>query len=202
MDGDYFVYYIGKFIIPDTPCHQEYAVLPEGIVKDIRRPGKGHKIPKNLSVEKVAFLDNQEFLIYNSSEVLQPAEASLRLNVPIFVIAHDVYSAAGSLTSIAAMTAKITSVGTRNSRVLGRGTTPLLVSLPNSKIIISTEPILDLSGCKTAEDALHTKMEIEVKMTAKERIDYLNLDIEGMPLEEALTSYDPYFKAVLKNTKK
>ena len=160
--------------------------------------GNGEKRPDiTKSPETVPFLDNEEFIIMEDESILKPAADSLKLQVPIYIIAHDIYSSAGCLLSVAHFKDDIISVGTRNPAILGRGITPLFISLPNSKIIFSVETHLDLTNCQSAEDTLHTKMEVEVEMTAKERLDYINLDISKMPLEEALTQYDPYFKKVL-----
>lgn len=151
----------------------------------------------SLKIRKIPFLDNEEFLVMEDEFRIKPEPDSLKLKIPIYVIAENIYSSTGDLTGLADKTDDITSVGTRNPAILGMEPPPLVIALPNSRLIFRISPFIDITGCKTAEDALHTKMEVEVEMTAKERLDYLNRDISKIPLEEALTKYDPYFKKVL-----
>ena len=151
----------------------------------------------SLKEEKYPFLDNIPFKILFTYIILKPDKESLQLTTPIYVISHDAYSAAGGLLAASGMNDDIISVGTRNPAPLGRSLPPIYFSLPNSKLIFSMKPTIDLTDSKTADDVLHTKVEVEVEMTAKERLDYLNRDIGKIPLEDALTKYDPYFKKVL-----
>lgn len=147
--------------------------------------------------KKIHFLNNEEFLVKETEDHIKPAADSLNTQAPIYVIAHNIYSSSGNLVAFAKDVDDIISVGTRNPKVIGQGSDIFLKNLPNSKIIFTLQAHLDLTRCKSAEDTLHTKMEVEVEMTAKERLDYINRDISNIPLEEALTKYDPYFKKVL-----
>lgn len=165
-----------------------YRAIKDGIYFDAKSRYRREEIP---------FLDNEEFLVKETENRIKPTPDSLNLRVPIYVIAHNIYSSAANLSGFAKRASGITCVGTRNPMISGTGTDSFYISLPNSKIIFVLSGHIDLTGCKTAEDTLHTKMEVEVEMTAKERLDYLNRDISKIPLEEALTQYDPYFKKVL-----
>jgi hypothetical protein len=79
---------------------------------------------------------------------------------------------------------------------LGMGIDPYAFSLPHSKFIFSIEPVIDLSGCKIAEDVFHTGVEVPIEPSLEELLDYYNFD-EKIPLEEMLTKHDPYFKAIM-----
>ena len=147
--------------------------------------------------DRIPFLDDEEFLVKETADIIKPDSDSLNIQVPIYVIAHNIYSSSGNLIAFARGADNITSFGTRNPMTIGQGSDIFLMSLPNSKIIFALQTHLDLTGCKTAEDTLHSQMEVEVKMTARERLDYINRDISNISLENALTRYDPYYQKVL-----
>ena len=194
------------------------AIKDTGLVKNYRARhaqvcGEAGVDGKNYQRQQLPFLDNEEFLVETDQSRLTPAPDSLKLKVPIYVIAHDVYSATGSLLTCAKAVDDIVSVGTRNPHALGNGIDPFHLSLPNSKIIISTATELDITNCKSPKDVLHSAVEIEVPMTAAERITYLN-DAPSFPglitylwgqyekqetmfWEDWLVNRDPYFKKVL-----
>ena len=159
--------------------------------------------PRTVSL---SYLDGEEFLLFDNAMTIEPADDSLQLNVPIYVITHNVYSAAGSLVSLAAKSDALISVGIQNPACLGEGFDPRMVALPNSKLIFSVTIALDVANCKSAFDTLHTDVKVKVPMTVKEKLDYLNSDIGADDDAHInwLQKHDPYFKKILElqNAKK
>ncbi len=123
-----------------------------------------------------------------------------RNNYPVYVISHDVFSAAGNLQSMAKMLPTVTTVGTRSSVPLGMNSTLFFFSLPNSKLVISLAAQLDVTRCQTAEDVLHGGVDMEVSFTAADYLNYLNRDnIDD--LKNYLVNDDPFFRQILESRK-
>ena len=91
---------------------------------------------------------------------------------------------------------QLVSVGLPNSQILGVGIDPFAFSLPNSKIIFMLEPVVDLTGARTAKDTHHNDVEVRIKPTLDQLLDYYGTDA-ALPLEERLNKHDPFFQRVL-----
>lgn len=115
---------------------------------------------------------------------------------PVYIITHDVYAATGNLLSMASRMPNLTTVGLRNPVQLGMGTTPFFFSLPHSQLVISLAFQLDLTGCTSPEDIMHTRVDMEVPFTAEQFIAYLNRDNIGN-LPDYLVNHDPFFRKIL-----
>ncbi len=123
-----------------------------------------------------------------------------RNNYPVYVISHDIYSAAANLQSMAKMLPTVTTVGTRSSVPLGMNSTLFFFSLPNSKLVISLAAQLDVTRCQTAEEVLHSGVDLEVPFTAADYLTYLNRDnIDD--LKKYLVNDDPFFRQILESRK-
>jgi hypothetical protein len=79
--------------------------------------------------------------------------------------------------------------------ILGVGIDPFAFSLPNSKIIFLLEPVVDLTDARNARDTHHNDVEVRVKPSLEELLDYYGTG-EEMPLGERLNKHDPFFKRV------
>ncbi len=143
----------------------------------------------------IPFLGNRTFLVSSSPHRLTPSPDSLRLDCPVYIIAHDIYSSTGGLVSVAAQLDFMTSVGLPSTDSLGKGIDPLFYSLPHSKIIFSNSPEIDLTNCQSAFDVLHLRMENELNLSAEEYFNYLNSQLPDNP-EEFLTRHDPFFRRI------
>ena len=175
---------------------EEYGIRNTELAKSyVQRHPSGKEFLEKSRPRKISFLDGEEFLVLKDKGELKPAPNSLK--VPVYVLSHSIFSAAGSLTTLAKLVKPIISVGFRNSFILGMGINPFHFSLPNSKFLFTIEPVLDLTGCKTAEDVYHTDVEVEIAPTLDEMLEYYNQEKKD-GLEEFLTAYDPFFKAVLR----
>lgn len=151
-------------------------------------------ICKNPPVTRVVpFLDNREFDVTGIHSSLQPEPDGTVKR--IYVIAHNIYSAAGTLVAIAAQNDFITSLGFASPFPLGMGVEPYWFVLPNSRMILSVEPAIDISGCRNAADCLHSDVEVELPMTAEEYLRYLS---EPVPKDcrDYLEHRDPFMKRI------
>jgi hypothetical protein len=146
------------------------------------------------TVKRLPFLDDEEFLVVESEFVVTPDADSLKVPI-IFVLTSNVFSAAGSLTTLARLVEPVVSVGIRNPYILGRGIDPFLFSLPHSGFTFRIEPVVDLTGARAAADVFHTEVEIEVRPTVDQMLAFYN-DRPG-PIETFLSTSDPFFRKVL-----
>lgn len=145
--------------------------------------------------EIIDFLGDREYLMQTMQDTLSPDYDSIRVPM-IYVLSEDIYSAAGSLTTVASLVDSIVSVGYTNPHILGRGIDPFLFSLPYSSFVFRIEPLIDLTGCSSAVDVFHANMEEEVKPSLEQVLDFYNQPMEGS-LEDFLTLYDPIFQETL-----
>ena len=116
---------------------------------------------------------------------------------PTYVLSDNVYSAAGSLTTLAGLVDPIVSVGYTNPHILGMGIDPFHFSLPHSSYAFTIEPVVDLTGCTTAADVFHVHVEVEVQPTLDQVLEYANQSMNGS-FEDFLMCYDPVFQEVLR----
>lgn len=136
-----------------------------------------------------SFLATKETYPPISGECLFPE------SLPVYLLVQDVYSSAGNLAALARRSEKITSVGFDNPRDIGQGKASILFSLPHSKLIIRTNVWTDFSNCRVPEDCAHVRVEVPVKLTPEQLVEYHNLEV-GDDLSSFLTGKDPFMKKV------
>jgi hypothetical protein len=180
---------------------QKLVLTPKWAIKNseiIHRYTARYPSPyyESAKVEKIAFLNNEEFKVIEFSRVISPDPESLNLTCRIFVLSENVYSSAGGFMNVCKDSDQLVSVGLPNGQILGQGSDPLAFSLPNSKITFSIEAILDLTDCRTARDTHHTDVEVRIIPTLEQLLDYYNTGSD-VPLEKRLNEHDPFFKKVL-----
>ena len=112
------------------------------------------------------------------------------------MLADFIYSAAGSLATLATKSDCMTTVGRRNPHILGMGITPFVFALPNSQALISVEPILDFTHVEKIEDLLHSEVNVEAQPTLEKMLDYYNSPLDPLS-PEFLFEHDPFMRKVL-----
>lgn len=147
---------------------------------------------------KIPFLGNQNFLISSYKGAIAPSSKSLKLDVPLFIITQDVYSSTGGLLSLALANDFIIRIGISNPTSLGKSGNPWFFKLPNSKIIFSIRPSLDIGNCQTLKDTLHCKVDIEINPTLQEILKFYNTSRNNKSLETSLIEADPFFMTIQK----
>lgn len=153
--------------------------------------------PDSLTTAPQPFLNNR-FLLYNESEVIKPFENSLKYDGKIYILQNqNCYSAAGSLIAMAEYHDNIINIGQETGVILGRGMTPIIFMLPNSKFNFRIHPVIDLTNVKTPIDVFHDKIKIFVDVSIAQFIQFYHGDyVFG---EEFLLNNDPWFKKVIEN---
>jgi hypothetical protein len=182
----------------DHPVSHEmrYAVLNTNTVRSyISRHHFASAILQSGRPETIDFLGEDEYLTTTARRTLSPASDSVR--VPkIYVLSDNVYSSAGSLTTLAGSIETMVSVGYTNPHILGIGIDPFHFSLPHSSYAFTIEPVIDITNCSSPVDVFHANVEVEVRPPLEEVLDFYNQPMEGS-LEDFLTGYDPVFQEVL-----
>lgn len=142
------------------------------------------------------FLPDNKYVCYTDEEIITPSDSSLNYSGKIFVLNNNsIYSAAGCLIAMAEYHSRIVCIGQPTGYLLGRGCTPVVFQLPNSKLGINMHPMIDLTNVSTPEDVFHDKVEIPVKLSAEKWLKFYNGDDEFNT--DYLLNEDLWFKEVL-----
>jgi hypothetical protein len=149
--------------------------------------------------KKLIFLDNKDFyIIDNETEVYSPSKNSLNYSGEILILQdEEIYSSAGGFTATAQKSDKLKTVGMRTGKLLGRGVTPSIFLLPESKFILEMETIIDLSEVNCPIDLYHDSVEMLLNLPIEYYTDRANTT-EYLYSKEYLYDKDLFFKEVLK----
>ena len=161
----------------------------------------------NIVKQKIPYLNNEEFLTLVFGGLTEegdtvsfiPDSNSLQYDGKIYILQDEfVFSAAGTLLANAQYIEHLVSVGVPTGLILGRGISPGIFQLPESKFTFLMEACVDLTDCKTAFDIFHDRPEIEIYPTFDEIIEMNNygayLNKRG---DRFLFNHDYLFKKVL-----
>jgi hypothetical protein len=151
--------------------------------------------------ETISFSYNENFALLGVTTKIKPHPKSLNLNVPIYIISENVYSSGGSFMNLANYSNRIYSVGSDNSLILGFGSSPFYLMLPNSTIEFVLVPTVDLSHSQQAKDAHHINVELPLELSLEEWINYYNTFEQGNE-SQFLLEKDPFMKRILKEKNK
>jgi hypothetical protein len=175
------------------------------ILEDIAEQHKTS--PERILKQKISFLDNAEFLILLSGGVteegdtlsLVPDSNSLQYDGNIYILQNEfVSSSAAVLVANTWDIPQFISVGIPTGLISGRGVSPAIFQLPESKFTFVMEADVDLTNAKTAFDVFHDRPEIEIYPTIDEIIEMNNygsyLNKRG---DKFLFEHDYLFKKVL-----
>lgn len=160
-----------------------------------------------IAIKKIPILGDQEYSVLSIVQKLIPQSMSLKLNIPIYIIAHDIYSSAGALLSFARNFNNFIIIGNANPTPLGQGVDPCFFSLKKSNYIFSFEPCIDMTNVVEMGDILHNKVDIEVQFkSSKDFLNYINTsfckaeDSKNIKNDYInwLLNDDPYFEKILR----
>lgn len=163
---------------------------------------------RNIVTHRVPFLNDMEFLTYKNGGIsadgdticYMPDTNSLQYDGIIYLLQNEhVFSATGTLLANAKLYPQLISVGVPIGLIMGRGISPAIFQLPESKFTFIIEACIDLTDCETAIDVFHDKPEIEIYPTLDDIIDMHNygqfLNKRG---DQFLFNHDYLFKKVIK----
>jgi Peptidase family S41. len=141
---------------------------------------------------------HKEFIDLSSSlEIINPDSTSIRTSGKIIILVNEnTFSAANSLLNIANHSENIISIGYRSGWIGGRGLTPLLIQLPNSKLYVQIPFTIDSTNVKCLSDYMHLEPEIEKE---HEIIEYLKYYYQPDPYsQQYLLNEDLLIKEAMK----
>ncbi|MDR0604462.1 MAG: hypothetical protein LBG80_09200 [Bacteroidales bacterium] len=164
--------------------------------------------PKKISKQIISFLDSTEFLTVRFGGITEEGDTayimsdsnSLQYDGTIYVL-QDEYtiSSAGVLIAYCRDYSQLISVGIPTGLIAGKGITPAIFQLPESKFTFIMEPEVDLTNTKTAFDVFHDRPEIEIYPTFEELIEKNDYGVFfNQRGDEFLFKHDYLFKKVLK----
>ncbi|GEM_PF-3547568 len=164
------------------------------------------KYHKNLSISKAdayrnnLLPDNLEYAkLPNTTITIKPNRKSLNYNGQIYLLVNDYcYSSALGFLSAIKGNKQFTSVGQRTGWFGGRGLTPFFFYLPNSNIVFSIEPVLDITGVKDVSQILQDAPDIEVNLKLEDYIFENSYKGERYS-KYYLYNFDTTFKYILNN---
>ena len=152
-------------------------------------------------LKTIDFLDNEPYYVITSESVI-PGQGSAE---SLYILTDEICSAAGTLTMIAGENDHMHTLGLKTEKLVGGGIAPYLFQLPNSKLFISVEPIIDITNCRTATDVMHNQVDIPLELSEEAWGQYL---VTPVPADnpEALKHYliekDPFVQEALRQAGK
>ena len=170
--------------ILDSPTNRKYY---PGIVRSYSDHGE---------YKTYDFLDGTTFLVEETEDVVSKRTDGLQYTGPIYLVADNYYSAAGSMASFALQHEQILLVGRPQGTHLGYGIDPAVFTLPNSLIIFQLETVIDLTGAESAADILHDQVEAQIPLNIDQIVGMFEYTGDRYS-EEYLFSVDPYITYVM-----
>ena len=155
---------LGLLIKDDLPWRVRLAVKNSPLVRQyLQRSPYGNWMNQHGKVQRISFLNNEEFSVAECPNQIRPSTNSLKIACKIYVLCEKSYSSAGNLMSFCRASDRLVSVGVQSGLILGGGISPFSFSLPHSKLVFAVEPVLDLTDAKNARDTHHVEPEIRVE---------------------------------------
>ena len=146
-------------------------------------------------VDHLDFLPADAYLFEDEIEIIKPADSSVFFTGNIYVLQdNQSYSSSGALIAMALYHENIINIGQRTGFLLGRGMTPVTFVLPNSKLSLNFDPMIDLTNVERSVDVFHDDVEILVQPSIDEYLQYYAVPKFS---KEFLLESDPWFRKVL-----
>lgn len=193
--------YKTEYIVKNSYKNKKYISIYSRLLKRLKKNNKNmlyDSLGNNMSLKKIPFLDNQEYLYFECNNTLIPDCNSLSLTVPMYIITQNIYSAAGCFTAFASSN-NINIIGENNPLPLGSCFDPMLIELPKSHLIFSITNTLDITNCKDLADIFHNQVNIPVILSLEEKVKYYNTNLGNSKNDKCqwLLTQDPYFRKVI-----
>ncbi len=186
-----------QHIIPKTLNHNiHYAYVDSKIINErIKKEFEVANIVKSDIYVDVPFLESNKYKLIIEKESITPAKNSIKFAGNIYILQdEDCFSASGSLLSLAENYENIINVGIPTGVMLGRGVTPFILTLPNSKLSIRINPVIDLTNVNSIQDIFHDKVKIPVSISLEEKLKF-NKNSSSIN-KSFLLNNDPWMKAI------
>ncbi|UDQ98095.1 S41 family peptidase [Lentisphaerota bacterium WC36G] len=177
-----------------------------GLVEIYLKNRFGKDWPSKFELQKIPYLKNIEYRVYDEDIKIEPSQKSLNFTGPIFILCQNNYSSASSLAILAKASPRFITIGPKNNIDVGVGINPMIFSLPNSRIIMTFGCDTDISYCKTTKDTMHLYTNVEIS-GSNYLLEYYNA-LDKAPksfdnnqkvewLYNQLSEIDPFYKKAL-----
>ena len=164
---------------------------------NINRDSIESRTSHSFKVDVPTLKEPEMYYIKQTYNFVIPDSVTLSFNGKIYILQDRyIYSSASNLSSLAKNSEQLISIGQTPDLLGGLQTNPLVMMLPNSKLIFRVEPQIDFTNIKNVSDIFQNNVEYSVPYS----IEHFHLrtttkeDIYG---KEFLLNYDPMFKIVL-----
>ncbi|RAJ08460.1 peptidase S41-like protein [Chitinophaga skermanii] len=147
----------------DTTWQTLYAnIIPSSIQYDLKISSTQASSTKKETNKMLAQLGLYNLI--DKPQVIEPVANSLRFNGPIIVLFENHYSSAGSAMAIpnASKTDNIHAIGRKTGEFLGVGFSPVLYTLPHSKMLFRVAPSIETTHPTTPVALMHDELEQQV----------------------------------------
>jgi hypothetical protein len=165
--------------------------------KDIDFNSLSKKQRKRLICKQIPYLDSTTFiLLQDEMEYIKPNKKSIMYEDKIFILQdEDIYSSTGCLTATALKSDRLVSIGVPTGKLLGRGITPSVFLLPNSKFLFNLHTVIDISETTTVKDLYHDSVEVKLDLPVSYYLN--NANDSNLYSKEYLLNQDIFFNKVL-----
>jgi len=142
--------------------------------------------------------DFNYIILENIMDTIFPNKENLNYNGNIYLLVdQDIFSSAGSFSSLNKSNSRIITIGTPTGRYVGRGINPDVFILPNSRLMFTLELALDFSNTSEGIDFFHDNVDILVSPSIKYLKYYYDPNKNSKIDENEMYQNDIFFKKVL-----
>lgn len=182
----------------DTAWMELYSsILPDKILTRLKID---QTFDPSLPADQDPLLKKFHFSVYTQSkDSILPDEHSIRFRGPIYVLAENYYSSAGSAMRIpnANKADRFYTVGRKTGYFLGIGLSPVQFVLPHSGLRFRIAPSMETSDAHSLQDLMFDDVEMEAPYSVQDMINRYYLSGK-MSRKAFMLQYDPYFKVILR----
>jgi len=136
-------------------------------------------------------------------EIIENHEQNLGYKGTVYLLVdEDIYSSSGAFASLCTKTDRIKTIGMSTGKFGGRGATPSVFILPNSRLIFTMELLLDAAGVSKAEDFYHDNVNYPITPSINYYKYWYDPNKPYEVDERAMYEEDEVFKMALEIIKK
>lgn len=137
-------------------------------------------------------------ILENIIDTIFPNKENLNYNGNIYLLVdQDIFSSAGSFSSLNKSNSRIITIGTPTGRYVGRGINPDVFILPNSRLIFTLELALDFSNIMEGKDFFHDNVDIQVSPSINYVKYYYNPNKNPKIDENEMYQNDDFFRKAI-----
>jgi hypothetical protein len=129
---------------------------------------------------------------------IKPKHHNLKYRDNIYILVDEnIYSSAMAFASLSGKVDRIKTIGISTGKIGGNGINPSIYLLPNSRMLISMESVLDAAGVNTFEDFYHDKVTYPIVPSVDYYLYWYNPERSYEIDEKAMYEHDEIFLKAL-----